>query len=219
MFQIENNLNLNNCMIGILIISNINSSGNITALEVHKKNIESNIVKKYGPMTRKELKNLYPIDKYVSYYKNFGYTYHVLPQVESIAKGKLIPSISPIVTSMFMAEIKNMVLSAGHDLDLIKFPLILDTSSKDESYIGMSGKLISTVENDFIIKDSENIMSSILKGPDKRTAINKNTKNALFAAYAPDGISADTLHDHLNDIELFIKTFSPDAVTELKKVY
>ena len=180
MFEIKNNLNPNNCKVGILIISDITSSKSIENLNVHKKNIESNIVKNYGDITRKELKNLYPIDKYISYYKNFGYTYHVLPQVESIAKGKLIPNISPIVTSMFMAEIKNMVLSAGHDLDLIKFPLILDTSSKDESYIGMKGKLISAVENDFLIKDSENIISSILKGPDKRTAINKNTKKRFI---------------------------------------
>lgn len=42
-------------------------------------------------------------DAYILYYKKFGYTYHVLPQLESVIKGKTIPFGLPLVEAMFIA--------------------------------------------------------------------------------------------------------------------
>jgi len=182
--------------------------------------VEEEIRKSYGTMTRQELmKNVYPMEVYVAYYKRFGYTYHVLHQLESIAHGKSIHNVSVLVEAMFMAELKNMLLTAGHDLAKIKQPLILKQSSGDESYTSINGKLAKTVPGDIMITDGESVISSILKGPDHRTRIGEETRQVLFTVYAPAGIAEKDIIRHLNDIESNVRIFSPDAETRVKDVY
>ncbi len=81
----------------------------------------------------------------ISYYKKYGYTYHALPQLESVIKGKAIPGGLPLVEAMFMAEVKNMFLTAGHDYDKTRAPLSLRISTGDESYTTMNGKDVTTI--------------------------------------------------------------------------
>ena len=76
---------------------------------------------------------------YDAYYKRFKKTYHVQLQLESIAfKGKSIPSVAALVEAMFMAEVKNMLLTAGHDLDTLQLPARLDVTKGDEVYTLMT---------------------------------------------------------------------------------
>src|SRR4029453_18871668 len=61
---------------------------------------------------------------YVDYYRAHGKTYHVKAQWESVAvKGKPIPRRAALVEAMFMAELKNLVLTAGHDLAAVRLPI------------------------------------------------------------------------------------------------
>lgn len=80
------------------------------------------------------------LQAYNTYYCRFKKSYQVQLQLESIAwKGKSIPSVSALVEAMFMAEMKNMLLTAGHDLDVLQLPLTLDVSKGTESYQLMRG--------------------------------------------------------------------------------
>jgi DNA/RNA-binding domain of Phe-tRNA-synthetase-like protein len=135
-----------------------------------------------------------------------------------VAHGKNIPNVSAVVEAMFMAELKNMLLTAGHDLEKIKLPLILKQSSGDESYTGINGKLVITVPGDIMIMDDESVISSILKGPDSKTRIGEKARQVLFTVYAPTGINENDIIRHLNDIESNIHVFSPDAKTMDKYV-
>ena len=61
------------------------------------------------------------IQAYAAYYERFNKTYHVQLQLESVAlKGKSIPRVSALVEAMFMAELENLLLTAGHDLDVVQ---------------------------------------------------------------------------------------------------
>ena len=54
------------------------------------------------------------LDIYTQYYKRFKKTYHVKLQLKSIVQqGKPIPDAQALVQVMFMAELKNMLLTAG----------------------------------------------------------------------------------------------------------
>ena len=219
MFQLHSSLKDKHCALGILIMTDISSPDHHESLDRLKENLENEIAEKYKTVSRKELKELYPLDAYVSYYKTFGYTYHVLPQLESIAHGKKIPRVIPTVETMFMAEVKNMLLTAGHDLEQIRLPLELKTAETDEIYTGISGRQSVTVPGDFEIRDNTSILSSILKGPDQRTCITSQTRQALFIIYAPEGIRQNTILNHLDDIESYIHVFSPGATAPMKKVF
>lgn len=218
MFQIQSKLNEQNCLLGVLIMVSVDNLSNCRLLQNKKDSIENGIRAKYDSVSRKALKEIYPLDVYSTYYKKFGYTYHVLPQVESIVRGKSIPSINPLVEAMFMVELKNMLLTAGHDLEKVEPPLSLEISSGENSYTGMNGKDINTVEDDFMVKDNQSVISSILRGPDRRTCITEGTSQVLFTVYAPEGIKENTVYNHLDDIESYVRIFSPKADTRMKKV-
>lgn len=206
------------CSLGILIMENVPPAGS-DKLRLMKLEIENEIRGKYGQSNRKALKALHPMDIYVSYYKRFGYTYHVLPQLESVIRGKFIPDGLLLVEAMFMAELKNMLLTAGHDLDKIKAPLCLRTSSGNENYTSLSGKHTTTVPEDIMLTDQEGIISSILKGPDLRAAITAQTQRVIYTVYAPSGIEEELIFQHLDDIESYVRAFSEESITELKQVY
>ena len=73
------------------------------------------------------MREIEPLPAYAAYYKRFGQRYHVGMQLESVAqKGKDLPDVAALVEGMFVAELRNLILTAGHDLDQIALPLRLD---------------------------------------------------------------------------------------------
>jgi DNA/RNA-binding domain of Phe-tRNA-synthetase-like protein len=120
---------------------------------------------------------------------------------------------------MFVAELRNMLLTAGHDLETIKTPVNLDVATGEEKYVKMSGQEQATKAGDMMIADSEGILSTVIYGPDKRSMITPATRNVLFTTYAPPGISEQSVHQHLEGIQANVKLFAPEAQTELLKVY
>jgi DNA/RNA-binding domain of Phe-tRNA-synthetase-like protein len=204
--------------IGVLAIRNIAGTDSGT-LKQNKQALEEELRKRYGLMARGEMKSLHPMDVYVAYYKKFGYTYHVLPQLESIVRGKDIPDVLPAVAAMFMAELKNMLLTAGHDLDKVVLPLRLMRSSGNEIMPALSGKDVTTVREDYMISDREGVISAILRGCDARTAMTGDTRNVIYTAYAPDGIDTVLIRRHLDDIEAYIRMMSKAPETLMKEVY
>ena len=128
------------------------------------------------------------LQAYNNYYRQFKKSYHVQLQLESIVwKGKSIPSVSALVEAMFMAEMKNMLLTAGHDLDIVQLPLTLDVSMGTESYTLMRGEEQVLKPGDMMISDQVGIISDVIYGPDRRTQITADTRNVVFTVYAPAG--------------------------------
>jgi hypothetical protein len=72
---------------------------------------------------------------YVDYYRVRGKTYHVKAQRTSVAlQGKPIPRRAALVEAMFMEEIRNLVLTAGHDLASLTLPVRADASVPGDRY-------------------------------------------------------------------------------------
>jgi DNA/RNA-binding domain of Phe-tRNA-synthetase-like protein len=152
---------------------------------------------------------------YARYYKRFRKTYHVVLQLESVIwKGRRIPSIGALVQAMFMAELKNGLLTAGHDLERVVFPIRVGVATGAESYVGMGGEERQPKQDDMMISDANGVISSIIHGPDARTAIGPDTTDLLFTTYAPNGVGLERLHAHLEDIQRFVIVVAPEARTE-----
>jgi DNA/RNA-binding domain of Phe-tRNA-synthetase-like protein len=120
---------------------------------------------------------------------------------------------------MFMAEMQDLLLTAGHDLDALKLPLQLDVATGVEQYMLLRGENQILKPGDMMISDQEGVISSILYGPDQRTQITPNTQNVIFTVYAPPGVDEQTVLEHLEHIRENILVFAPQAQTELLKVY
>lgn len=205
--------------IGFLIIKNLkNDKGNVE-LKNKKDALENSLRNKYKDYSRTDFKNLENIKVYNQYYKKFKKTYHVLMQLESIVtKGRSLPNVDSLVEAMFMAEVKNQLLTAGHDIAKLKSPIEVNVSKGDEEYILMNGKKQMCAEKDMYMKDSEGIISSIIYGPDDRTKIDLNTTEALYIVYGPEGISKKAIKQHLQDIVENVSLVSKDCIVEKLEV-
>jgi DNA/RNA-binding domain of Phe-tRNA-synthetase-like protein len=206
------------CALGALILRGVQNNLAGDPLGPINETLRPALVTRYGSVDRQGLKLIHPLDVYVSYYKKYGYTYHVLPQLESLLRGQTRTSVSPLVDAMFMAEMKNGLLTAGHDLGKVEFPLGFKNST-GEKFTALNGKQVSTVPGDFQIEDRQGVISSILRGPDLRTRLEAQTRRVLFTVYAPCRIAAKLIYQHMEDLETQVKITSPEGITELKEVW
>jgi DNA/RNA-binding domain of Phe-tRNA-synthetase-like protein len=205
---------------GVLVMQNATNPASHADLERSKEALMAALRQRYGGLDRRQLLALPALQVYDEYYQRFKKTYHVQLQLESIVfKGKSIPSVAVLVEAMFMAEIKNMLLTAGHDLDTLQMPIRLGVTRGDEVYTLMHGQPQQVKPGDMFISDGRGIMSNIIYGPDQRTQIQPATRNVIYTTYAPAGIAVSSITRHLKDIEGYVRMVSPQARTELMQVF
>jgi DNA/RNA-binding domain of Phe-tRNA-synthetase-like protein len=206
--------------VGVLVMRDVVNPAHHADLDREKELLESQLRERFAGQTRADLDRLPVLQAYAAYYKRFKKTYHVQLQLESIAfKGKAIPSVAALVEAMFMAEVKNMLLTAGHDLDALQLPARLDVSRGDEIYTVLRGQPQQLKPSDMFIADRAGIISNILYGPDQRTQIQSGTRNVMFTVYAPDGISEPVVLEHLHDIERYVQMVAPESRVEMLHVF
>lgn len=207
-------------LLGILVIRSVGNPNQHKELDRCKLELENNLREKYSGLDKAYLKNMEPIKTFSDYYKRFKKTYHVLLQLESIVfKNKSIPKVASLVEAMFMAELKNFLLTAGHNLDAVDIPIKLDVARGGEKYTLLNGQEKELLSGDMMISDSQGIISSIIYGPDKRTQITPDIQNVLFTVYAPPGIEKSKIFLHLQDIQNYVHIIAPESKVELLKVF
>jgi DNA/RNA-binding domain of Phe-tRNA-synthetase-like protein len=205
---------------GILVMHGVDNPATCPELERRKQDLEEQLRTRFIGQDRKALDTIPTISVYNAYYKQFKKTYHVQAQLESIAfKGRTIPSVGAVVTAMFMAEVKNLLLTAGHDLDSLQLPVTLDAAGGDEHYTLLRGQEQVLKAGDMMMADQTGVISSIVYGPDQRTQIRPQTRNVLFAVYAPAGISMEAVQMHLQGICNYVRIVSPTASVKTLQVY
>ncbi len=189
-------------------------------LEKRKSELEEQLRANFAGQDRAAIARHPVLQVYGEYYKRFKKTYPVQLQLESIVlKGKSIPSVASLVECMFMAEVKNMLLTAGHDLDKLQPPLTLDVTQGTERYTVMRGEEQTVKASDMMISDQAGIISNIIYGPDQRTQITESTRNVVFTVYVPAGIEEQLITSHLQDMREYVMVIAPEASVELLEVY
>ena len=206
--------------IGMLLVGNVNNSKRSTPLDDRKKEIESFLRDKYAGFSRSDLLSIDTLNAYKNYYKKFKKTYHVQLQLESVVlKGKSLPDVTPLVDANFASEMETLLLTAGHDADLLEGPISIEVTNGSESFTQMNGNLKILKADDMMMKDEKGVVCTIIYGQDKRTPISPKTKRALYVTYVPEGISQKTVISHLNKIKENILLFAPDAEIEYQEVH
>ena len=64
------------------------------------------------------------------------------------------------------------------------------------------------------MSDTAGIISVVVYGPDERTCITPDTRNAVFTGYAPPGVDPAAVQPHLEDIRDNLLLVVPDATLE-----
>jgi len=209
-----------NAALGILAMGNVSNPQRHEALALHKESLERELRTRYAGYDRERFKNHPVLAAYQSYYKRFKKTYHVQHQLESIVfKDKTLPQAAALVEAMFMAELKHLMLTAGHDLDDVQLPVTIGVAEGHERYVRLNGQEQELKAKDMMIFDTNGVISSIIYGPDKRTMIKPSTTRVLFTVYGTSGIDPSDLMVHLETIQEYVLIVSPEAKVEMLEVY
>ena len=201
-------------VIGILEMTRVENKLACAPLDRRKREVEARLRADYGAYSRKEFLSLPLMSAYEQYYRRFDKTYHVLLQVESIArKGKSLPDVSPLVDANFAAEVDSFVLTAGHDAARLVEPVCIDIASDADTLTTMSGETRAIRAGDMVMRDARSVCCTILYGQDNHSPITPDTTEVLYVSYAPRGVPAEIVEAHLRQIERNVRLFSPSAVT------
>jgi len=207
-------------VVGVLVMRGARNSPMHGELEKLRETVEQDLRARFFAGGKEALRTEPVMAAYRSYYKGFRKTYHVELQIESVVwKDRRIPSLSALVQAMSMAELKNGLLTAGHDLARVVPPVRIAVATGAESYVSMGGEERVPKQGDMMIADTTGIISSIIYGPDNRTAIGPDTKDLLFTVYAPAGIAIERVRSHLEDIQRFVAVAAPEAITETLETF
>jgi DNA/RNA-binding domain of Phe-tRNA-synthetase-like protein len=205
---------------GVLVIRGAANPDAHRALRQRTQAIEDDLKQLYAGWTKPDIAALPAVQAYNAYYRRYKKTYHVQLQLESLVlKGRSLPRGSALLETMFSAEIKNLLLTAGHDLSTVHAPVMLDAAQGDETYVTLSGESKTLKPGDMYMTDDVNIISSVLYGPDQRTRMMPATEDVLFTVYAPQGIERDSVFNHLQDIQTGVLLAAPNAQVELLEVF
>ncbi len=205
--------------IGILALRGVANPDRHPELDERKTALEQELRRRFGGMDRAALVQWPILSAYAGYYKRFRKTYHIQLQLESVIfKGKSLPGGSALVEAMFMAELSDLMLTAGHDLDTLALPAKVDVASGVEAYTSLRGEPETLKAGDMYIADQRGVISSIIYGPDQRTQITAATRQVLFTTYAPPGIDAEAVSRHLQTLEDNIKLITPQAAVIERQV-
>lgn len=204
---------------GVLALRDVANPERHPAIEERKAALTERLKARFAGQDRRAIEQLPAIQAYNAYLRPFKKSYHVQLQLESVAlKGKPIPSVAALVECMFMAELEDQLLTAGHDLDALKLPLHLDVADGSEAYTLMRDAPQQLKAGDMYIADGDGIISSIVYGPDRRTRIAPATRNVFFTVYAPAGIGAAAVEAHLATIRGHVASFAPSASAAYEQV-
>ncbi len=206
-------------IVGILIMKDVDNPRMSPELHSRKEQLEQEIRQKYSGLDRSQLRDQPTLAAYDRFYRQFKKTYHLQLQLESVIDGKPIPSVAALVGAMFMAELEDHLLTAGHDLDAVQSPVHIDVATGSETYTRMNGDQQQLKVGDLYIRDAQGILSSIIYGPDHRTRLRPETKRVMFTTYAVPGITARTAIDHLENLRDYVLLTSETAQVETLETF
>jgi DNA/RNA-binding domain of Phe-tRNA-synthetase-like protein len=198
--------------VGLIAVRGVTNPANNDSLNDLASALEIDVRSRLGSADRETIRAIPPLPAYAAYYKRWGQRYHVAMQLESVAqKGKALPRVAALVEAMFIAELRNLLLTAGHDLAALQLPVRLHAGA-GEPFTAANGQETTVKAGDMVIADAGGrVLSAIITGPSDVARFGPATTAALFYTYAPPGVDPALVVAHLDEIERNVRLITPDA--------
>ena len=204
---------------GLLLVGPVDNARRGTGLDARKRVLATELREQYGEMTRPALQALPVLGAYRAYYRQFGNTYHVQLQLESVVhKGKALPAVNPAVDACFAAELETQMLTASHDADRLAAPLTVDVTTGEEVLQRLNGRQKQVKAGDMMMADAEGPICTILYGQNRRTAVTEATQRVLYVTYAPPGITRAQVAAQHRALLRNVALFAPEAKVAYREI-
>jgi DNA/RNA-binding domain of Phe-tRNA-synthetase-like protein len=155
---------------------------------------------------------------YAAYFKRRGQRYPVIHQVRTVLGGRPIQGRSALVEAMFTAELDSLVLTSGHDLAALTGGLLVDVAGPGERYVKINGKEQAMTAGDMVVRDAQGVIACVLYGPDFRTRLRDDSRDALFGAWCPAGVAPEIARRHLERLADLVRLEWPEAQVDEPRV-
>lgn len=206
-------------VVACMLVTGVANPERSPALERRLDEIEQELRERYIGYDRPALRACPPFPAYERYYKQFGQTYHVQHQVESVAlKGKPIPRRAALVEAAFAEELSSGILTAMHDGGAIGEAISADVAEGGEELTLYNGKAAVLDSGDMYMRDETGILTSVIRGPAAYGLVTPETTSVAVCIYAPDGVGAPAVHKHLERIAENMRLVSPVAQIDLFEI-
>jgi DNA/RNA-binding domain of Phe-tRNA-synthetase-like protein len=127
------------------------------------------------------------INLYDQFFKEWGYPCPLPGHFKrTIEMG--FPIVNLYIDAHIIAEMCHGILMAIQDLDRFQGGWKLDLANEDETFQGVSGKMIRCKKEEIILRDEEGIVCSLFQGPDFRTKVDASSKNIVIYVFTAPGI-------------------------------
>ena len=205
--------------VGLIAMRGVTNPASNDRLNELASALETEVRSRLGTADRETIRATPPLPAYAAYYKRWGQRYHVAMQFESVAqKGKAVPRVAALVEAMFIAELRSLLLTAGHDLDALELPVHL-TIGSGESFTAPNGQETTVKAGDMFIADARGrVLSAIITGPSDLSRIGPETTAALFFTYAPPGVDPAQVDAHLDEIERNVRLIGPEVEVVAREI-
>jgi DNA/RNA-binding domain of Phe-tRNA-synthetase-like protein len=123
---------------------------------------------------------------------------------------KGLPGGSPLVKALLLSEMSTGTLMGAQDAAAVKGPLVCDLAEEGETFRGMRAEVLCR-KGEIVLRDSEGIIATLFQGPDRRTRLNKDTKDVVFFIFSVPGINDADVKEGVETVRSLFKA----ACTEI----
>jgi tryptophanyl-tRNA synthetase len=185
--------------IALIELENVDNRGS-RALRAERDRIKKIIKTQY-----KRPDQLSNIRAYNRIFARHGQICPLEEQLKSIVEGQDIPTKSPLVDAVLLAQLKHAILLDVKDADRIEGQLILDEGIEGEQFEQLNGEIVFLTQGDIVVRDAKGPILSWLAGPATRTKVHRDTKRAIIFALPVPGIEKEKLESCLKEAAEFAK--------------
>jgi len=128
------------------------------------------------------------IQAFESFFTQNGFRSPLGEQLKHVQE-KGLPGGSPLVKALLLSEMGTGLLMGAQDAAAIRGPLVCDLAEEGETFRGMRAEVLCR-KGEIVLRDSEGIIATLFQGPDRRTRLNKDTKDIVFFVFSVPGVDA-----------------------------
>jgi DNA/RNA-binding domain of Phe-tRNA-synthetase-like protein len=165
-------------VLGVVTVRGVDQGGLEAALASAQRSVSFSDL---GPSVMRR------IQAFESFFAQNGFRSPLGDQLQHVQE-KGLPGGSPLVKALLLSEMGTGLLMGAQDAATIRGPLVCDVGGEGETFRGMRAEVLCR-KGEIVLRDSEGIIATLFQGPDRRTRLNKDTKDVAFFIFSVPGIS------------------------------
>jgi DNA/RNA-binding domain of Phe-tRNA-synthetase-like protein len=142
------------------------------------------------------------VDAFAGHFAAHGHRCPLPGQLDRAAR-KGLPKILPLVDALLACEMTTGLLMGVQDWSAVRGELVYGACETQESFEGMRGP-VTCSPGEPVLQDGEGVIASYFQGPDRRTRVSPETRDAVFFVFTAPGLGAEDVEAGVAAVEALL---------------